>query len=141
MIWNYIDDYFTGIFSVINLNHTLRRSEYLDLTTAPMSAVDGWSLNFAGIPSYGSYASSVIDFNYDVRLQIGFRLNENDVITSLNMIIEDVENIITNSIDTNNYAGMFSQILLSSLTIPKQEQGYIIYEPIFLITGRKILNA
>lgn len=140
-VWQNIYENFKEVLEELqDLNVQLVQSN-VDLSTVPTTTVNGaYFLAFNGLNNYTISANKVLDLSMEVKLQLGYVLNENDYQVSYNSMMSDVETIIAARLNADDFG---ENILIDLQPIPPPKKvgakSYLIWEMTFIITGRNIL--
>lgn len=104
---NLLEDSSTGVGSLTNVNNTYSEAiDSIDLGNQPNSVFNGkFSIQLNGINRINEdIATGVIDYEYDVKLQLGYIFYNNVSKASYNNAIIDVEEIIRKRLDVTTFA-------------------------------------
>jgi hypothetical protein len=117
-IWNdIVSNYETFMESGISgstHNEFREIHDLLDLKIAPTSLFNGsYVVQYNGIGAANIDVNAVeSEFQYNVRLQIGFELNAHDNRTSYTQAVEDIETIVRMRLSTDSYDSVLGRVEL-----------------------------
>lgn len=107
-IWSEIQNNFDVLLTATLadfLNRKFKKSnEVIDIKSLPSAMFDGmYSVFSYGIPEMVIQMDDTIDFQYGIRLQLGFELNPNAVKDDYDKAMEDIETIIRTRLKSDTW--------------------------------------
>jgi len=146
---NLLEDSVTGMGSLSSVTNTFTESDYIDIKTEPTSIYNGsYSLQLDSINgAQQDYGTGIVDFDYDVRLQIAFELSSRSNKTDYNNAIKDIEEIIRQRLKVTSWAN--TNLLRYEfrngnrfMTFDTEAlERFSFVELVFNVTGRANLNT
>ena len=146
---NTIEDSSTGVNSLTSISISFSEStDAVDLKKQPSSIFNGkYSIQLDAMNSYQQdLATGVVDFDYNIRLQTAFEINQNDI-TEYHEAIYNLEELIRKRLDYDTWINS-SIINIQFLNgnkfqfIPSVDlERFSIVELVFNVTGRTNINS
>lgn len=127
-----------------SLYNTLRDSGQSDLVNTLSSSLynGAYSLQVGGIRGVNIKVNGVLDYEYEVLLQVGYEVSNDDARVKYNKAINDIETIIKYRLNTTTYEGTLLTVSLGSVRKPQSAKTntFLIIEVPFIVTGRIFLS-